>query len=287
VSDGCPHGPELDAWERGGEAGLAPELERHLPTCGSCRTRVREIQRSRELFRKLPVWQLEPRRCAELEFFLMAETRRRSAAPSDAAAQSATGWRAPSLVWLASALGLLAFGAVAFAAVRTGREGLGVREPAPERADPALLSAPSAEAPTTARTHATEPVAASNQSLGAGTAFADPPTTLVHPRSRPARKSAPRVAQAREADAAQTAGDDRFRGARALLRAGREAEAVIAFDRLATDTAIDGARRADALFWSALAARAAGDTRGARERAERYLAAHPGGWYAASAAQLR
>jgi TolA-binding protein len=270
----CPRAVELEAWQRLGSRAALPEaLERHLSDCAPCRARVVEIRALRSLFASLPPLEIEQRRLEEMQFLLMAEARRQPPRrlPPSLESSSYLRWREwqPRLgyVW---AIVLSVSAASAVSSLRSHR-------------DQAIAS-------TEGPAHRA-PMSESRLQVEPSTALpVFEPTSTEQPKATPSARSRrlpTRAPEARVTEPAPSTSDVHFRRAHALLRRGRAQEAVSAFDRLADDGSLDAARRADALFWAARAARASGDATGARSRAERYLQAYPDGWYAAGATALR
>lgn len=287
MSRACSREPELDAWQRrGAGAALPVALEHHLEQCDSCRAQVLEIGALRRWAAKLPAFELEQRRLDEMQFLLMAETRRqpRRQHASAAEAPRSRRWQLPlGYAWV---IGSLASVASAFSAAQSRPSD----EHATPLAPPSALSAPPAPDGVSSEPELVGTRSPDVDNLHAPSGSKPSPRTRAKARLGPpsgAPRATPPSASATPSAPSVSASDGSFRRAHALLGRGRATEAVLEFDRLAADAALDDARRADALFWAARAARASGDAAGARARAERYLSAYPDGWYAARAAALR
>ena len=106
------------------------------------------------------------------------------------------------------------------------------------------------------------------------------------PDTRSARPVAPSTSAATPAASKSNGFDVAFRSTRQLLQTGQASQAAAIFDELAGQPDLDGGRRADVLYWAALAYQQAGDSARARARAERVVRSAPGAWYAARSALL-
>lgn len=123
----------------------------------------------------------------------------------------------------------------------------------------------------------------------AGRPRPDPPAN----EGAPPRRTPPREGlEARAAEPAPAASDARpgvdaaFARGWAALADGRSAQAAAAFDALAQHPGLDAARRADLLYWSAVAHHRAGEDAAAVELARRVVDRHPQSWHAADARAL-
>jgi len=106
--------------------------------------------------------------------------------------------------------------------------------------------------------------------------------TSAPPQSTPRAPSSPVTGFAPNANLFDVA----FKAALTRLRSGDAAGALADLDTLLNAQSIDAGRRADVLYWSAVASHRNGNDRVAEKRLRQFLGAQPTGWYAPDAALM-
>lgn len=266
----CAHHPQVVAWAAQGSELAIPEfLSAHAVRCEACALLIASVRLGRQLGQLLPNAALTPSRHDAVKFLLMAEARR-----------GGTDRRKGRHAYLGIRLLVAAIitSGVATAWYAAHRVGVGFQ---PAESEVAVAqSLPRLETHHLGR--------GIERALGDAASRRQLQFAPKHDPANPGSSTQKRTDESASAVQASPGvdGDAAFSEAWVALRAKRPAEAARRFDALLDSGALDPARRADVLYWSAQSHRQAGAVGVAISRSNQLLRQHPSSHHACDAALI-